>query len=386
MRTTAELLERHRPFLRYDSQESYFADSASEWTDNPGNELRRADGTVLARAGMGLELAFLGQLYAQNASAAKTDVISNPSRNYREQARILHARPGYANHMYGHGVVDSAGDLWLQYWFFYFYNDYNLIGSFLHAGLHEGDWEMIQVRLRDDTPDLAVYCRHAGAGKRDWSRVEKLPGTERPVVYVARGSHASYFERGTRWTGHWFDHADGKRRSPELHLDVVDDRDERWQWVRWPGSWGDTEASGANPLDSSSPRGPAAHSQWDDPPSLIERAEEELSAPAEKRTPPPPPSVRVEWADGRIRVLYEVKAAPGGRRPMGLAVTVNSPDEIAPPTTETFRIDTATGAVTVMTAVDPLHSYDVHVSAATADGLASDSVRKDLSPISQPVG
>ncbi|MDX6631683.1 MAG: hypothetical protein QOH00_3929 [Gaiellales bacterium] len=386
MSTTAELLERHRPFLQYDSQESYFADSAAEWTDNPGNQLQRADGTVLAVAGKGLDLAFLSQHYAQNASAAKTDVISNPSRKYREQARALHAQPGYANRMYGHSVIDSADDLWLQYWFFYFYNDYNLIGSFLHAGLHEGDWEMIQVRLHDEVPNLAVYCQHTGADKRDWAEVQKIPGTERPIVFVARGSHASYFERGTQWTGHWFDHADGNRKSPEVALEIVDDRDDVWHWIRWPGSWGDTKASGDNPLDSNSPRGPAAHSQWDDPLGLIQKAQEELAAPAEKRSPPPPPHVRSEWADGRIRVLYEVKPAPGGRRPMGLAVTVNSPNEKAPPTTEAFRIDSATGAVTVSAAVDPSHAYDINVSAATADGLASEAVRSDLSPISPPGG
>ena len=386
MTATAELLERHRPFLRYDSQESYFADSAAEWTDNPGNELRRADGTVLAVAAQGLELAFLGPHYTANASAAKADVISNPSRKYREQARALHATPGYPNQMYGHAVLDDAGDLWLQYWFFYFYNDYNLIGAFIHAGLHEGDWEMIQVRLHDETPNLAVYCQHAGATKRDWSKVEQLSGTERPVVYVARGSHASYFDSGTHWTGHWFDHADGSRRSPELNLNVVEDGDDQWRWIRWPGSWGDTKASGDNPLDSNSPRGPAAHDQWDDPLSLIDTAAKRLAQPAEKRSPPPPPHVRVEWDGDKIRVLYQVKPAPGGRRPMGLAVTINSPDEKTPPTTEAIRIDTATGSVTAAAKTDPSHAYDVYTSAATADGLASASVRSDLSPKSPPGG
>jgi post-segregation antitoxin (ccd killing protein) len=71
---------------------------------------------------------------------------------------------------------------------------------------------------------------------------------------------------------------------------------------------------------------------------------------------------------------------------MGLAVTVNSPNEKAPPTTEAFRIDSATGAVTVSAAVDPSHVYDINVSAATADGLASEAVRSDLSPISPPGG
>jgi VPS62-like protein len=377
--TTHELLERHKPFLKYDSQESYFADSAAEWTDNPGNRLARADGTVLATAENGLGLGFLGPTYTPNAAAAKSDVIGNPSRDYRNQARRLHQLPGYANHVYGHAVVDTAGDLWLQYWFFYFYNDYNLIGAFLHAGLHEGDWEMIQLRLRDETPGLAVFCQHAGATKRDWREVDRIPGSERPIVYVARGSHASYFEPGTHWTGHWFDHADGKRRSPELALDIVDDGDDKWRWMRWPGYWGDTKTTG-NPLDSNSPRGPGAHSQWDDPLVLIKKAAELEAARLPRPTLPPPPHVRPEWAGGHVRVLYEVQPAPGGRRPTGLAVTINSVEEAAPPTTEAFRITDATGSVTLSAAVDPARPYDLYASAATADGLASESVRAAVSP------
>jgi hypothetical protein len=344
---------------------------------------------VLATAGQGLDLGFLGQRYTENAAAAKSDVIGNPSRDYRKQARRLHQLPGYANHVYGHAVTDSAGDLWLQYWFFYFYNDYNLIGAFIHAGLHEGDWEMIQVRLRDETPDLAVYCQHAGATKRDWRQVDVIPGTERPTVYVARGSHASYFEPGTHWTGHWFDHADAKRRSPELTLDVVVDGADEWRWTRWPGSWGDTKTTG-NPLDSNSPRGPGAHGQWDDPLGLIEKAEElaapAAAPPAARLTPPPPPHAQPEWADGRIRVRYEVLPAPDGEPPAGLVVTINSADEKAPPTTEAFPIDSAKGEVTLSATVDPSHAYDIYTSTATAGGLASSSVRSELSPISPPGG
>ena len=51
MTSTADLLKRHKPFLKYDSQESYFADSAAQWTDNPGNRLLNARGKELAVAG-----------------------------------------------------------------------------------------------------------------------------------------------------------------------------------------------------------------------------------------------------------------------------------------------------------------------------------------------
>ena len=385
MATAEELLARHQPVLKYDSQESYFADSAAEWTDNPGNTLKGADGKAIVSAGNGLNLAFLGQKYANGHAATKKDLIGDPGTNYREQARKLHALPGYANRIYGHAVVDAGGDLWLQYWFWYFYNDYNLIGGFIKAGLHEGDWEMIQIRLRDEQPDLAVYAQHTHAQSRDWGQVDLVPTTERPLVYVARGSHASYFEPGTHWTGAWFDYADGKRRSPDQTLDIVDDGKPEWNWVRWPGTWGDTRKSGDNPLDSDSPTGPGAHGQWDDPLSLVEKAAAFAAAtPPARPLPPPAPRVRVEWSARGIRVYYRVMAAAGGKRPSALTITLNSPDERLPPTTQTFEIDKASGSVELDGAIDPTNRYDLYVSAATADGLASESVRGDLSPESRP--
>jgi hypothetical protein len=378
--STAELLKRHKPALKYDSQESYFADSAAEWTDNPGNRLINANGKELASAGHGLSPAFLGVKYPDGTAAAKKDVISNPRSDYREQARKLHANPRYANRMYGHAVTDDNGDLWLQYWFWYFFNDYNLIGMFLKAGLHEGDWEMVQIRLKDEKPDLAVYAQHAHAETRKWSQVDLVPGTERPLVYIARGSHASYFEPGRHWTGHWFDYADAKRKSPDVALNVVVESDDDWRWIRWPGRWGDTK-KGPSPLDSDSPGGPADHDQWDDPLLLIAKADARpVGAPEDRPRPPAPPFVRVEWVGGKICVSYTMVLAADRRIPRGLAVTINSPGETAPPTTETFTISTRTGSVELETPVDPALSYDVYVSCATAAGLASPSVRLDLDP------
>ncbi len=135
MATTSEpalLLERHTPVLRYDSQEPYFADAASEWTDNPGNQLKRADATVIASATPTggeplLSLGFLGPArYANGDAVLAGDRIGVTSKNYVAEAQEMHAQAKYANRVYGHSATGSDGRVWLAYWFFYFYNDYNL--------------------------------------------------------------------------------------------------------------------------------------------------------------------------------------------------------------------------------------------------------------------
>jgi hypothetical protein len=385
-------LTEHLPVLRYDSQECYFADSAAEWTDHAGNFLKDAAGEVLASAGgkdgpADLSLEFIGPSYGPDQKADKADVISDPTRDYRGEARKLHADPAYGNRVYGR--VKPDGDYrWLQYWFFYYYNDYNLLGHFLGAGRHEGDWEMIQIALgEEDEPTLAVFAQHEHAKTSDWDQVDLVPGTARPIVYVARGSHASYFETGYfHWTGHWWDHANGKRRrSPDLQLELVDEEDPRWHWVRWPGHWGDTK-KGSLPFDSDSPVGPGVHDQWDNPSILIDKAKEKAAKPRPERPVlPPPPEVKATTIDQGIALEY---AAPklNGDKPVGLVVAVNSPDdERTPPTSYQLDITEPKGTVEVPEPTTDGKRYDVYVSLvtesrATEAHLSSEAIRRDLRP------
>jgi hypothetical protein len=382
----AALLARHRPVLRYDSQEPYFADSAAEWTDNPGNELCRMDGSLIASAGPGqalqqLSLSFLAAgSYADGSPVSHFDRIRDPAHDYVAQARLLHVQTRYANRIYGHWATGDDGRVWLAYWFFYFYNDYNLLGDLLPAGLHEGDWEMIQLRLEADNaePDLAVYAQHTAAESRPWGQVEKVG--ERPVVYPARGSHASYFHAGIHWTGHWFDHADGRRGGRDCTLELIGAGDPAYRWATWPGMWGGTEPKPGldRPLEDSSPRGPGGHAQWRDPSELHFKAQElsqlRAQAPPSASTLPAAPVIDLLRDGSSLRIDYSTPDSDLAQ----LIVTVNSPQDPMPPALYREPISGARGRVLVAAELKPAWSYDVHVSTATSDGRASPSAESLL--------
>lgn len=278
MRPSA-LLARHLPVLRFDSRERYFPVSAGAWTDCPGHVLRRIDGTVLAaRASTStprLELSFLGaERYRDGTPVRPGDMIASPGRRYQDKAERFQSDPRYAGRVYGRAQQGSDGRVWLQYWWFYFLNDYRLVGRWLAVGTHEGDWEMIQLRLDPDgsSPDMALYTHHRAAQTRAWDDVEKV--SEQPVVYVARGSHGCYFTPATRWTGAWFDHADGRVDRGPQKLELIGDGPVD-DWIRWPGAWGGTvpRPGVAGLLDGRSPAGPGApfHIRWRDPAILLDR-------------------------------------------------------------------------------------------------------------------
>src|SRR5205823_10727607 len=154
-------------------------------TANPGNELRRANGEVIAAAGSGLSLHTLGLTYPDGTAADKADVLGVNGKDYRTQySRLRKQRADLRNIVYGHAQADGDGKLWLQYWFWYFYNDYQLAGGF---GLHEGDWEMIEIRLdAKEQPELALYAQHAYAESHSWDEIEKT-ADGKPVTYPGRG-------------------------------------------------------------------------------------------------------------------------------------------------------------------------------------------------------
>jgi len=134
-----------------------------------------------------------------------------------------------------------SGLVWQQYWLWYLYNPWNVVG----VGEHEGDWEMVQVAYTPKPagrvftgvdPILITGSQHHTGTKREaWACEHR---DNRPVLYVALGSHAHYFTPGTHGT----DRCDGKGRV----LDTIEWRD-MGPWHSWPGRWGNSRGEGQSP-------------------------------------------------------------------------------------------------------------------------------------------
>ena len=200
-----ELLERHRPLLRYDAQER--------------------DRTTAVDA------------IARRLTGDRVDL-----ENERRGRELV----------YGRAVRDGDGETWLQYWLFFLTNDQDR--GIVRTGRHEGDWELAQVRLnRGGRPHRVVLAQHSWAEGCGWDEIEHVG--EAPVVYVANASHALYAKPGDhdRPFPDPTDEADGRGRSARPPVVPISERAPRW--VAWPGRWGDSEAR--LPPEQSSPRGPA---------------------------------------------------------------------------------------------------------------------------------
>jgi len=154
-------------------------------------------------------------------------------------------------------VYERHADGWVQYWIWYRANPQDR--GILRSGRHAGDWELVQYRTDGSE---AVYAQHSGAercGRRD---IEFRGG--RPVVYVANGSHASYFHAGVRdrmWPDP-NDEADGRGRvtvAPVVEITRTNPR-----WMTDPEPWGNSRANRFLPMEQDSPPGPYFQpTRWD---------------------------------------------------------------------------------------------------------------------------
>jgi hypothetical protein len=394
MSTDAELLARYSPYVQYDSMEGYAADSAAMMTDCVPVESKRGNtlshgGKELAAVEPGdgeskLGLDFLrGDKYPDAAATkvSKEDFIDARGEHYGTDARRMHVLPGYADQVYGQ-ARRHKGALWLQYWFFYYYNNKAL----LYMGLHEGDWEMVQLRIGDgEVPEVATYAQHSHGERCDWEQVETEdgPGGPAPVVYSARGSHASYFRRGIYTQAPIVpDHNDaaGPRVRPQLN--VIADEDPAW--VAWPGRWGSTREVGrifGRPIGADSPPGPRWHGAWHDPLGFHEDAR-----PAEDLGPeagtdvvkPPAPAIEVVRQGARATVSYSFpKPDPRAPKLKAILLSFDGRKDRRPPSTKVFDVGTGTGEIEFPLDLED-RAYVVRASGVGENGVTGPAAKVEM--------
>jgi hypothetical protein len=193
-----------------------------------------------------------------------------PGCDYERWARRV--MEGHVPTVYAHVATDRLhpGQLALQYWLFYAYNDWN--------NLHEGDWEMIQIVFDAEnahqalaTPPTTIgYSQHEGAERAAWgsSKLERVGGRH-PVVYPAAGSHANFFDAGlflgsSASQGVGCDdtigpHHDLRPAVATIASDQAQGRKE-FPWIAFEGRWGELQRSFFN-----GPTGLNLKTQWTAP-------------------------------------------------------------------------------------------------------------------------
>src|SRR5690606_33185637 len=171
---------------------------------------------------------------------------------------------GSAPTIYAHVVVqpDEPGQLALQYWFYWYFNDWN--------DKHESDWEGIQLVFDASSADEALrieptsvgYAQHEGGERAGWhdAKLERI-GT-RPVVYSSAGSHASYYGSAlflgrSAQEGFGCDSTDGPsvRVDPDVVVlpEAVEDPQHPQAWLQFRGRWGERHGGSFD-----APDGPAS--------------------------------------------------------------------------------------------------------------------------------
>jgi Vacuolar protein sorting-associated protein 62 len=91
-------------------------------------------------------------------------------------------------------TVDKGEDVMDAFYFYFFaFNQGNRVVG-LEFGSHVGDWEHNMIRFKKGVPEAVYFSQHASSESFTYKAVEKMGS--RPVVYVAKGSHAVYGTTG----------------------------------------------------------------------------------------------------------------------------------------------------------------------------------------------
>lgn len=206
-----------KPIFLFDSQEQWFPVGVEE-------SLRASKASLVLSTGSRCDLATAHADYAwwNEAKGVRLD-FPKEMRHPASLPPVVYNR-----------TQKGGGLVWDQYWLWYLYNPKNYAG----VGKHEGDWEFVQIGYVGEQPVLMTCSQHHTGGKREFWNVQLRESDKRPVVYVARDSHANYFAPVQNIE----DVADGRGK-------ILADYEVRpfWPWASWGGRWGNSTGEGQSP-------------------------------------------------------------------------------------------------------------------------------------------
>jgi hypothetical protein len=194
----------------------------------------------------------------------------HPGCGYAKDYAALRSESRAPATTYAHIATEPGhSGLVVQYWFFYYFNQFN--------DIHEGDWEGMQIAFDADTPaealeegpsEIALF-QHGGGERADWEDTKVQKEDEHPVVYSAAGSHATFYdsaifiENGRNGSGVGCDNTSEPLTRTEPDPVLVPTRSPpgtEFQWLSFLGHWGQREKAFNN-----GPTGPITKTQWLEP-------------------------------------------------------------------------------------------------------------------------
>jgi hypothetical protein len=191
-----QLAEKYSPILCYHQDEGFFVSNVEAFLDyanyidpnsyhvvSYGQNLSKNLPVGHERSYVSIDLLAIAPKYAVTQELEKI-------KDWYKTAILAHPQE-YPMTVYYHiRDEDRERYAYITYWFFYVFNDF--------ANNHQGDWEGIILEL-DKNNNYEV--RRVGASAHilsfyePWGAVRKDQATGRPLIFVGRGSHGSYFSR-----------------------------------------------------------------------------------------------------------------------------------------------------------------------------------------------
>lgn len=166
---------------------------------------------------------------------------------------------------YAHAFKKAEGGIVLQYMFFYAYNGPTVDLKFVSFGVHQGDWEHIDVHLNPDYTIRDVFLSaHTAQKAGNYVSPHKLRWHEKthPIIFASRFGHASH-KKIMKFPDKNLD-VTGKGVPWDTQYYIVNVDKPGQEWIYFRGSWGNskTKLFLGQQREGGSPKTPYYQSWW----------------------------------------------------------------------------------------------------------------------------